>query len=76
MEPGIQELLNQFGASRLGLSKLSVRSQYMLQLQASKMVNRKSKAKQDENSNLPQQDQELSASAAKEENICLKVRAQ
>uniref|UniRef100_A0AAR2KGZ3 ATP-binding cassette, sub-family C (CFTR/MRP), member 8b n=1 Tax=Pygocentrus nattereri TaxID=42514 RepID=A0AAR2KGZ3_PYGNA len=37
------------------------------------LVNRKNKAKQDENSNLPQQDQELSAFAAKDENICIKI---
>ncbi|XP_017558268.2 ATP-binding cassette sub-family C member 8 isoform X2 [Pygocentrus nattereri] len=50
-----------------------IKSVYMLQLQASKLVNRKNKAKQDENSNLPQQDQELSAFAAKDENICIKI---
>lgn len=45
----------------------------MLQLQASKLVKRKNKAKQDKNSNIPQQDPNLNMSAGNEENICLKV---
>lgn len=55
------------------LSLLFVLSQYMLQLQASKLVNRKNKAKQDKNSKLPQQDLNLNMSVVNEENICLKV---
>ncbi|XP_066540491.1 ATP-binding cassette sub-family C member 8 [Hoplias malabaricus] len=49
-----------------------IKSVYMLQLEASKLVHRKNKSKQDENSNLPQQDQELGA-MAKEDNICIKI---
>lgn len=45
----------------------------MLQLQASKLVNRKNKAKQDKNSNIPQQNPNLDMSNVKEENICFKV---
>lgn len=45
----------------------------MLQLQASKLVNRKNKSNQDKNSNIPQQNPDLDVSNAKEENICLKV---
>lgn len=45
----------------------------MLQLQASKLVKRKNKAKQDKNSNIPQQAPNLNMSNIKEENICLKV---
>uniref|UniRef100_A0A3B1INS5 ATP binding cassette subfamily C member 8 n=1 Tax=Astyanax mexicanus TaxID=7994 RepID=A0A3B1INS5_ASTMX len=49
-----------------------IKSVYMLQLQASRLVNRKNKAKQDENSNLTQQDQDLNSSA-REENICIRI---
>lgn len=47
----------------------------MLQLQASKLVNRKNKARQDKNSKIPQQDPNLNLNMSniKEENICLKV---
>lgn len=45
----------------------------MLQLQASKLVNRKNKAKEDKNRNIPQPDPNLNVSTIKEENICLKV---
>lgn len=54
-------------------SKVTVLSQYMLQLHAAKLVNRKNKAKQDKNSNIPQQNPNLDMSNVKEENICLKV---
>lgn len=47
--------------------------QYALQLQA-KLVNRKNKTKQDVNRNFEQQDQELTASAAQEDEVCIKVR--
>lgn len=47
--------------------------QYALQLQA-KLVNRKNKTKQDVNRNFEQHDQELTASAAQEEEVCIKVR--
>uniref|UniRef100_A0A8C1Z245 ATP-binding cassette, sub-family C (CFTR/MRP), member 8b n=1 Tax=Cyprinus carpio TaxID=7962 RepID=A0A8C1Z245_CYPCA len=43
--------------------------QYALQLQA-KLVNRKNKAKQDVNRNFEQQDQELTASASQDEDVC------
>lgn len=52
---------------------LFVLSQYMLQLQASKLVNRKNKAKQEKNSKIPQQNPNLNMSVVNEENICLKV---
>ncbi|XP_047010564.1 ATP-binding cassette sub-family C member 8 [Ictalurus punctatus] len=51
----------------------NIKSVYMLQLQASKLVNRKNKAKQDKNSKLPQQDLNLNMSVVNEENICLKI---
>uniref|UniRef100_A0A671K3W6 ATP-binding cassette, sub-family C (CFTR/MRP), member 8b n=1 Tax=Sinocyclocheilus anshuiensis TaxID=1608454 RepID=A0A671K3W6_9TELE len=46
--------------------------QYALQLQA-KIVNRKNKAKQDVNRNFEQQDQELTASANQDEDVCIKI---
>uniref|UniRef100_A0A8C1V956 ATP-binding cassette, sub-family C (CFTR/MRP), member 8b n=1 Tax=Cyprinus carpio TaxID=7962 RepID=A0A8C1V956_CYPCA len=46
--------------------------QYALQLQA-KLVNRKNKAKQDVNRNFEQQDQELTASASQDEDVCIKI---
>lgn len=61
------------GKQQICISRTKVNlifSQYMLQLQASKLVNRKDKAKQDKNSNIPQQDPNLNI---KEKNICLKV---
>ncbi|KAK2848336.1 hypothetical protein Q7C36_010018 [Tachysurus vachellii] len=51
----------------------NIKSVYVLQLQASKLVNRKNKAKQDKNSNIPPQDPNLSVSIGNEENICLKI---
>ncbi|MCI4379456.1 hypothetical protein PGIGA_G00228450 [Pangasianodon gigas] len=51
----------------------NINSVYMLQLQASKLVNRKNKAKQDKNSKIPQQDPNLNMSIVNEENICLKI---
>ncbi|XP_058243562.1 ATP-binding cassette sub-family C member 8 [Hemibagrus wyckioides] len=51
----------------------NIKSVYMLQLQASKLVKRKNKAKQDKNSNIPQQDPNPNMSVGNEENICLKI---
>ncbi|KAK3570858.1 hypothetical protein QTP86_029193, partial [Hemibagrus guttatus] len=51
----------------------NIKSVYMLQLQASKLVKRKNKAKQDKNSNIPQEDPNLNMSVGNEENICLKI---
>ncbi|GAA6070823.1 ATP-binding cassette sub-family C member 8, partial [Tachysurus ichikawai] len=51
----------------------NIKSVYVLQLQASKLVNRKNKAKQDKNSNIPAQDPNPSVSIGNEENICLKI---
>ncbi|XP_046719910.1 ATP-binding cassette sub-family C member 8 isoform X2 [Silurus meridionalis] len=51
----------------------NIKSVYMLQLQASKLVHRKNKGKQDKNSNITQQDPNLNMSTLKEENICLKI---
>ncbi|XP_060779092.1 ATP-binding cassette sub-family C member 8 [Neoarius graeffei] len=51
----------------------NIKSVYMLQLQASKLVNRKNKAKQDKKSKIPQQDPNLNMSVVNEENICLKI---
>lgn len=46
--------------------------QYMLQLHASKLVNRKNKAK-DDDTNLPLHDSGLNIYGIKDQNICLKV---
>ncbi|MCJ8733573.1 hypothetical protein PDJAM_G00225100 [Pangasius djambal] len=51
----------------------NINSVYMLQLQASQLVNRKNKAKQDKNSKIPQQDPNQNMSIANEDNICLKI---
>ncbi|XP_042599334.1 ATP-binding cassette sub-family C member 8 isoform X1 [Cyprinus carpio] len=50
----------------------NIKSVYALQLQA-KLVNRKNKAKQDVNRNFEQQDQELTASANQDEDVCIKI---
>ncbi len=59
--------------SCIARSMSCVAPQYALQLQA-KLVNRKNKGKQDVNRNFKQQDQELTASANQDEDVCIKVR--
>ncbi|KAM9480711.1 ATP-binding cassette sub-family C member 8 [Clarias gariepinus] len=53
-------------------SNSNIKSVYMLQLQASKLVNRKNKAKQDKNSHV-QRDLSLDLANVREEDICFKI---